>query len=372
MNRKAKICSRLGKKSKQTLKILQCVASKEIDLLNLYLTEKCNLSCTYCFVCKKEHKSIDFNSAKKALNLLFKLSGNKNQLIVTLFGGEPLVEFDLIKKIVKYGQSLAKKEDKRIQFNLVTNGTLISREIADFIKKNKMNVLLSMDGDALTQNLQRPFLDKKGSFSKALAGLKSLKKSLGKKLAINMVITPQTAENFYKNVLFFKSLGINKIAFNITYEDKWNKKSLDTFEREFNKVVSLWIQEYKKETILWLQPLHHFIQHKIDKKNRVFYWAHPCKDNRIAVSINGDIFPCHRMVAFKNYKLGNINNQFEERKLSKYLEEKNKLFKKYPLWGGCPALNYEKNKDICVPLASFKKFYKIYQKGAERIISKVK
>lgn len=372
MKIKKKACLQSERRLKQTLKILPCAANREIGLLNIYLTERCNLACIYCFVCKKENKSINLDSAEKSLDLLFRISGNKKQLIVTLFGGEPLIEFGLIKKIVKYGRNLEKKNNKKIQFNLVTNGTLVNKDIIKFLKKNKMNVLLSMDGDEKTQNSQRPFLNKRNSFLKVISGLKNLKRSLGDKLAVNMVITPRTAKYFYRNIFFFKNLGIDKIAFNITYEDKWDKKSLGIFEKEFNKVVSIWIEEYKKGNIFWLQPLHHFIKHKINRKNRIFYWAHPCKDDRIAVSIKGDIFPCHRMVAFKNYQLGNVNTFFDERKLSEYLEEKNKLFKRYPLWGGCPALNYEKNKNICMPLNSFKKFYKIYQKGVERIISEVK
>jgi uncharacterized protein len=308
--------------------------------------------------------------AKKAVRLLFKLAEQEKQLILTFFGGEPTLEFDKVKLLTKYGQDLAKNNKKRINFNIVSNGILLDNDKLRFLKENDIFLLLSMDGDKQTQDMHRITKRGLGSFDSVYKNLRETIKTLSPWVGVNMTVNPDTATFFYENIKFFVEHKIYKIAFNIVYEANWDEDTLEVFTDQLDKVIDLWIDMYETPNLLWLQPLHHFIKHELNpKKYRVQYWAHPCKDNRISISANGEIFPCHRMVAFQNYKIGDIKDEEIDYELwNRYLEEKDKLFTEFPLYGGCPSLNYEMNGSVTEPLSNFKIFGEIFTKAAEKAL----
>ena len=114
--------------------------------LELFITENCNLRCEYCFASDMEKKDIPSDLAHKAIDFLFENSKGERFVIVSFWGGEPLLRFPMIKKLVMYSLESAKQEGKRIRFSIPTNATLLNEEILGFIQKHTISVSLSIDG----------------------------------------------------------------------------------------------------------------------------------------------------------------------------------------------------------------------------------
>lgn len=161
-----------------------------LNALRVILTEKCNLNCSYCFVRNKKTsppKDMSWRVLKKGIELLVKLN-NKGSIEIQFFGGEPLLQFDLIVEAVHYIQDLIRRgKIKAAYFGITTNGTLVSEEIAQFLKQNNFLVSVSLDGWRSLHDFNRRHLDGQGSFDGVIRGLKILRKSAND---IGILITP--------------------------------------------------------------------------------------------------------------------------------------------------------------------------------------
>lgn len=329
-----------------------------IKNVNIYMTEKCNLACKYCFV-EENAKEIEEKKIKLALIDILKNHSDKI-LTINFFGGEPLLRIDLIKRIVAY---LKKKNKKLIQFNLSTNGLLLNREIISWAKKNDIHILLSFDGNKKAHDTNRIFNDGRGSFNLIYENLLLLIKELNKTLIVRMTVEPKTVKEFYNSIYFLYSAGVRKIAYSFVFEKKWNRAHLKELNQELNKIFYFWLKHIKTSNRIWIQPLQEFVKSKVYLKNKTNLFAHKCNNERISISCSGDIYPCHRFAALKKEKIGLIQNgkiRLDSKQLQSYLERKKNLFSKYAIFGGCPAINLELCKSIEKPAKSFKDINKIH------------
>ena len=170
---------------------LHLLAEHYMGNLILQVTQQCNLRCKYCAYSgnyyNRSHTSnrMDFETAKKAIDFYLKRSEKADQLALSFYGGEPLLEFELIKKCVSY--ILQRKGDKKILFTMTTNGTLMTEDVIEFLVKYEFNLMISLDGDKKSHDINRRFKTGKGSFDIILENLSRLK-------AYN--------EEYYSKVLF--------------------------------------------------------------------------------------------------------------------------------------------------------------------------
>ena len=139
-----------------------------VKALCLHIAHDCNLACRYCFAEEGEYKGrralMSAEVGKAALDFLVKNSGNRRNLEVDFFGGEPLMNFDAVKEIVAYGRSLEEKNHKKFRFTLTTNGVLLNDDIMEFANREMDNVVLSIDGRKEVHDYMRPFRNGKGSY----------------------------------------------------------------------------------------------------------------------------------------------------------------------------------------------------------------
>lgn len=252
------------------------------NLLILILTYKCNLNCTYCPTIKID-ASMDWGVAKRSLDLFGRLKGDSYE--IKFFGGEPLLEFDLIKKTVEYNEIF----DKTFEYELTTNGILLDDKKIEFFKKNDFKLHVSIDGDKQTQITER--------------GIQSwnvfhrLKEDDKKFVFINVVVSPKQVNKFYENFKFLFSHGFKKFNILPAFFNEWNKKGIVRFHEELEKVARF-------------IRIHDdiYLKNKDVNKNDYLF------NEGLVIDYNGDIYNTNNIMIHpynalkKNIRLGNILN----------------------------------------------------------------
>lgn len=212
-----RVLAKLSRFTEEELFILSDIISTKlrefryppITKLELFLTEDCNLRCDYCFLKGKRPQYMSWDIAKRSVEFLFAESRDARDLTIIFFGGEPLLLWDVIKKVVLYAERLARKYGKTIHYSLTTNGILLSKNILRFSRTHGIMHLLSIDGDRETHDRHRHFPDGSGTFDVVASKIPLLKKYQGW-LGARMTVTPETVNSLASNVRFLFSFGINQ------------------------------------------------------------------------------------------------------------------------------------------------------------------
>lgn len=336
-----------------------------IKALCLHISHDCNLRCGYCFAdggdFMQGRKIMPYEVAKAAIDFIVARSGARKHLEVDFFGGEPLMNFDVVKKTVKYAHSLEKEKNKEFRFTITTNGLLLNDEIIDFINSEMGNVVLSLDGRKKVNDSVRKTPNGKGSYDIIVPAFRELvKKRGGKEYYVRGTFTAQNLD-FSKDVIHIHSLGFDQVSVEPVVLDKDNpmaikKEMLPVIFKEYDELADKLITLRKKGDFL------NFFHFMIDLEQG------PCVIKRVkgcgsgteyvAVTPDGDIYPCHRFVGNSRFIMGNVMNGFDtDKKISAEFAECNvltkpeceKCFAKYYCSGGCAANNFNENGDIKKP-----------------------
>lgn len=335
--------------------------------VTLFVTQKCNFNCSYCFESNKYGSTTTLEIGKKVIDFLFSASNEDSEYIyLSFFGGEPLLEKEMIKTLVLYGNSKSQEANRPILYNIVTNGSLLDEEFISYMSNDNFSLLLSWDGMPNTQNHHR----KNSGHVDYASIIEKNARLLNKELinfSVRMTYTPETVAELSENIKYVLNAGITHIGFVPTYESIWSEESIHVLKSQLSIVIEIFLEYYKRGIILHFQPLmnflHCFNNNGHDKPLNHFY-MHSCHTDTLAVDVSGDIYPCHRFVAFdqkSKYILGNINdNNFSVDKYNDYLFERKRLFCENNLFAGCPAVNYNTMGAINISNSNFEKFYMIY------------
>ena len=187
-----------------------------VKALCLHIAHDCNLGCKYCFAQEGEYHGrraiMSYEVGKKALDLLVKESGSRKNLEVDFFGGEPLMNWEVVKQLVEYGRSLEEKYDKKFRFTLTTNGMLLDDEILEFANKEMGNLVLSIDGRKEVHDFMRPTRGGSGSYDKIVP--KFIKAAESRNQMNYYVRGTYTHYNtdFCEDVLHLADLGFEQIS----------------------------------------------------------------------------------------------------------------------------------------------------------------
>ena len=327
-----------------------------IKALCLHVAHTCNLNCSYCFASQGKYHGdravMSFETGKRALDFLIENSGSRCNLEVDFFGGEPLMNWDVVKETVRYGRSLEEKHNKKFRFTLTTNGVLLNDEVMEFANKEMANVVLSIDGRKEIHDYMRPTRNGKGSYDLLLPKFQEFaKKRAGKSYYVRGTYTHNNLD-FSKDVLHMADLGFDQIS--------------------IEPVVSLPDEPYaiKEEDIPYLLDQYDILAKEMIKRHkegRGFNFFHfmidltggPCVYKRLsgcgsgteylAVTPWGDFYPCHQFVGDENFLMGNVNEGItrpeiadEFRCCNVYTKEKcKKCFARFYCSGGCMANAYK-------------------------------
>ena len=189
-----------------------------VKALCLHIAHDCNLACRYCFAEEGEYHGkralMSYDVGRKALDFLVRSSGNRRNLEVDFFGGEPLMNFQVVKDLVSYGRQLEKTHDKHFRFTITTNGVLLNDEIMDYCNREMDNVVMSLDGRREVHDRMRPFRSGKGSYDLIVPKFQKFaaqRKALGKQFYIRGTFTHYNLD-FAKDILHFADLGFDQLS----------------------------------------------------------------------------------------------------------------------------------------------------------------
>ncbi len=293
-----------------------------IKALCLHVAHTCNLNCEYCFAGQGKYHGEDaimsFEVGKQALDFLVKNSGTRKNLEVDFFGGEPLVNFDVVKQLVEYARSIEKETGKHFRFTLTTNGVLLDDDVIDFLNKEMNNVVLSLDGRKEVNDAKRKRLDGQGSYDIIVPKFQNFVKKRGdKEYYMRGTFTRNnldfTNDIFHMLDLGFKELSMEPVVSKPDTDYALREEDLDTIYEQYEILAKEMIKRRREGN-----PFT-FYHYMIDLSGG------PCIYKRItgcgsgteylAVTPNGDFYPCHQFVGDKNFLMGNVRDGITNTKL---------------------------------------------------------
>ena len=289
--------------------------SKVIKALCLHVAHTCNLNCSYCFASQGKYHGdravMSFEVGKQALDFLVANSGTRRNLEVDFFGGEPLMNFDVVKQLVAYARSIEKEKGKNFRFTLTTNGMLVDDDVIDFANRECHNVVLSLDGRKEIHDRYRVDYAGRGSWEQIVPKFQKFVKERGGKGYYMRGTFTHANPDFLKDIQTMLDLGFNELSMEPVVCAPGDPSELTQED------LPIVLDQYEKLAELMLQR---------DREGRPFTFYHymidltggPCIYKRIsgcgsgteymAVTPWGDLYPCHQFVGEEAFKLGDIWN----------------------------------------------------------------
>jgi len=327
----------------------------------LHVAHSCNMDCEYCFAGKGEYHGdaglMSYETGKKAIDYLIENSPGRKNLEVDFFGGEPLLNWQVIKKLVDYGRSLEKSTGKNFRFTLTTNGLLIDDDVIDFCNREMSNVVLSLDGSRDTNDRMRKTKQGKGTYDLIVDKFIDFAKRRGQKDYYMRGTFTGKNLHFAEDIIHMANLGFKELSMepvvapeHVSYALKDGDK--DILLVEYEKLALEMIKRRKSGNSF---NFYHF---------NVDFEGGPCIAKRvsgcgvgteyIAVTPEGDIYPCHQFVGDKDFLMGNLIDGIKNPNVRKLFAECNvysheeceNCFARLYCSGGCSANAYHSKGSV--------------------------
>ncbi len=326
-----------------------------VKALCLHIAHDCNLACQYCFAEEGEYHGrralMSFEVGKKALDFLVANSGNRVNLEVDFFGGEPLMNWQVVKDLVAYGRSLEEPHNKKFRFTLTTNGVLLNDEVLEFANKEMANIVLSIDGRKEVHDKMRPFRGGQGSYDMIVPKFQKVAESRDQmNYYVRGTFTHHNLD-FSQDVLHLADLGFQQISVEPVVappqEDyAIREEDLPFLKEEYDRLAKAILERREKG------QKFNFFHFMIDLQGG------PCVAKRLsgcgsgteylAVTPWGDFYPCHQFVGQEKFLMGNVDTGIVNKEIMDEFKCCNvyakdackKCFAKFYCSGGCAANAY--------------------------------
>jgi len=332
-----------------------------VKALCLHVAHTCNLNCSYCFASQGRYSGeravMSFETGKQALDFLIANSGERHNLEVDFFGGEPLMNFDVVKQLVAYARSVEKEAGKNFRFTLTTNGMLIDDDVIDFANKEMSNVVLSLDGRKQVHDRYRVDYAGKGSWERIVPKFQKLVQARGGKNYYMRGTFTHANPDFLEDIKVMLDLGFDELSMEPVVcapsdPSALNESDLEIVKKQYEELAEL-MQKRRSEG----RPFT-FYHYMIDLSGG------PCIYKRIsgcgsgteymAVTPWGDLYPCHQFVGDEKFRLGNIWDGVTNHKMQEGLKACNvyaraecaDCWAKLYCSGGCAANAYHATGSI--------------------------
>lgn len=336
-----------------------------IKALCLHVSHDCNLRCKYCFASTGDfgtgRMTMDAETAKKAIDFVVERSRGRRNIEIDFFGGEPLMAFDTVKQTVDYARSLEKEKNKKFRFTITTNGLLLDDEAIDYINKNMDNCVLSLDGRREVNDAMRVTTGGCGSYDVIVPKFQKLVQQRGRDrdYYVRGTFTSKNLD-FTNDVLAIADAGFDQLSVEPVTSAPGtgydlSEKDLPRIGEEYEKLVDI-MQQRRREGRSF-----NFFHFMVDLQQG------PCVIKRlrgcgagyeyVAVTPEGDIYPCHQFVGHPEFRQGNVFDGTFDMEISDHFSRLNvctrtkcnDCWAKFYCSGGCAAANFNMNGDIETP-----------------------
>ena len=338
-----------------------------VKSLCLNIAHDCNLRCKYCFASQGDYDTnkrelMSFDVAKRAVDFLIKMSGPRQHCEIDFFGGEPLLNWDVVKQTVEYIESIQEQHNKIFKLTLTTNGMLLTQDKIDYVNEHKMSLVLSLDGRESVHNAMRPVAGSGAESYKYIAKnlINAVKQRHGLEYYVRGTYTHKNLD-FTKDVMAMSDLGFEHLSMEpvvgeegdyVLREEDW-----PVLEKEYEKLADIYLQ---RQLDGWGEKFNFF-------HFRMDLYRGPCMAKRLrgcgagheymAIVPNGDIYPCHQFVGKDGYVLGNVYDGLQNTEIPKDFRNTHVFSKptcaecwaKFFCSGGCHANNITLGGDLETP-----------------------
>ena len=331
-----------------------------VKALCLHVSHDCNLRCKYCFASTGDfgtgkRMTMDVETAKKAIDFVIAKSGNRRNIEVDFFGGEPLMAMDTVKATVEYARSIEKEHNKCFRFTITTNGVLLNDENIEYINREMSNAVLSLDGRKEVNDDLRPTVNGKGSYDVIVPKFKKLIEGRGTKDYYLRGTFTRFHKDFAEDVKALTEIGkyvsVEPVVGKESDPYAIQESDLEELKAEYERLA-----EYLKD-----RRDVNFFHFNVDLSQG------PCVIKRlrgcgagceyVAITPDGDIYPCHQFVGNEEYKLGSVYDGTFNKELSSQFaglniytrEECRNCWARFYCSGGCSASNLLVNGNIQHP-----------------------
>jgi len=330
----------------------------KIKTLSVVLTERCNLKCRYCYFKERHPKDISLADLKKAMDAFFCFGEKKP--IINFTGGEPLLRFDLLKKAILY---IRKVKDVSAEIGMVTNGTLLDEDKADFLRKNGVFVIVSLDGGREITDKNRIFAQGSQSVFEIVAG--NLRKAGLKNPGASLVFDKETFEHLPASLTILQSLGLSHFSFHPRFDEVWSEKELKRLEKVFDELAGIFRNWKKKSKVFNIPDYENFRRGQQSGGS-------DCQ--KMMLGADGFFYPaCPAffgipLAARKKYRLGQKKGELSERVRGQLLgEPRKRLYSRKKISDVfCPVNGYYhcllKGREFSGARGSFEKISAVYEK----------
>lgn len=340
-----------------------------IKSMCLHISHDCNLRCKYCFASTgdfgKGRKLMPIETGKKAIDFLLTHSGNRHNLELDFFGGEPLMNWDAVKEIVDYARSKEEEYNKKFRFTVTTNGVLLNDENIDYINKEMKNVVLSLDGRKCVNDNMRLTINGKGSYDIFVPKFQKL---------VEKRLEGENKEYYARGTFTKNNLDFAQDVYHIADDLGFDQLSVEPVIADPSEPYAITEEDLPTIFAEYEKLAVEMVRRK--KEGRCFNFFHfmidldqgPCAIKRlrgcgcgneyVSVTPDGDIYPCHQFVGNDEWKMGNLDDGTLDTEMKDKFACSNIYTKegckdcwcKFYCSGGCNANNYSFNKDINKPV----------------------
>lgn len=300
-----------------------------------FLTWDCNLACQYCYEIGKSARNMNWEVARDGVDFFMSKYKRVN---FQFFGGEPLLQFNLMEKMAEY---LKRNYDERFGLSLFTNGTLISDEVVDFFRENKVFVTLSIDGSKATQDKNRRFKNNQGTFEILEPILQKLIASKVS-LRIRMTVTPDNCDKLFDNIKFFvEKYALTDIQEEVDRFTYWNENQIDILIEQYDQIINYLLGFYKSDNSFRWKNYEKRIHPFVNQSWKVQRGRCGSTEGMCSMDVDGTLYPCQKFIVNQTLSIGNIYSGFNEVQrdivrnylLPNYLEQTRQC-------KSCEAVNY--------------------------------
>ncbi|MBF7095890.1 thioether cross-link-forming SCIFF peptide maturase [Alkalibacter mobilis] len=340
------------------------IKNRDVKAMCLHISHDCNMRCAYCFAAEGSFNGdkllMSYETGKEAIDFLIENSGERKHLEIDFFGGEPLMNFSVVKDLVEYARSIEKKYNKEFRFTMTTNALLLNDENMKYLDENMANIVLSLDGRKETNDKMRKTVTDEGTYDLIIDKIKRMVELRGNKDHYVRGTFTKNNLDFSKDVMDladrgFKSISVEPVVASPEMSYALTDEDLDRLINEYEDLAVRYLDYWRSGKGF------DFFHFNIDLHGG------PCAYKRvsgcgagtdyISVTPTGEIYPCHQFVGIEDFVLGSLKEGIVRTDLRKDFERVNLTDKKacndcwakYYCGGGCFANAYNFNKDIYQP-----------------------